>query len=1026
MQRHSDAPRDAEIVRPTGNTVADLLERRAERDPDRVALVVDGGESLTYGRWNAAADACAQGLSERGVEPGDHVALVFDRAAWTAFAIAYCGALKAGAVAVPLSGDRPAAQVREVLRHSRARFLVHSPGLQPPRDEATAIELGEVAGDGSAGPFAARCSAGDLAQILYTSGTTGRPKGVAASHANLVFEYEQRPDPPPLAHSEHAVHAFPLGTNPAQAILVRSLYMRPTTIVLPRFHPERLCELIESYQVGSVFLVPAMWTSLANWEEHDRFDLSSVVLLGSSTAALPPAVAARLSSVFPDAVLVDQYTSTEAWPAQTFMAYDPAKPGSLGRATEGSAIRVTGAEGAEARPGETGEIWLRAPAGLQRSYYGDEDQSAQVFHDGWARTGDLGYLDEEGYLYLVDRESDVVNSGGLKVSTLAVEAALHEHPGVAEAAAVGVPHPTMGQVVAAAVVPRSSLRAEELREALRDSLAEHQVPQRIVTVDALPRNQGGKVLKAKLREQLAPAGRRRGGAGAAATGPVERLLARLWARVLRSGDIRVDDDLIDLGSDSLAAAQVAEAVRQELATGVPLSLFFDFPTVAGQARAIQERLGREPGQEGAAQRAARPARLELREGPLGATQEYWRRWSSADPRHVRPNVFFALRLRGPLDATALERALGEIVRRHDALRTRFTGMVQRVVPAAGLALQVAEPDGGTTDERLRETRRSLEQVAREPFDLGAAPLVRASLFRVAPDDHVLAVAVDHMVADGLSADVLLGELEALYEAYAAGTPPKLPEPALQFLDAIAWERPLLAAERAYWQRELAGAPRYQAGPRHGRPVDRFEPAAHKLAVPGQLAHTLRAASRDASATLYMTLAAVFARVAGHVLGSDDVLLATPVSGRTRPELSGVIGCLFRPVLVRVDLAGRPGLRELVARVRDATLRAYQHQHYPYHEFQSLEQHAARFRFMSAQRPTRLRLLEVARFADDLHLVQHRPPMDGVEPLLPELFMEDYGGVLSGTLLYNRHALDQAAIEEIAGMVLAEARESAVH
>jgi len=205
--------------------------------------------------------------------------------------------------------------------------------------------------------------------------------------------------------------------------------------------------------------------------------------------------------MFPAATIVNYYTSTEAAPAQTVMIVDPDRSASVGRPSGGSELKVVGPDGRPAGVGEQGEIWLRSPAGT-RAYYGDRRLTEDIFRGGWVRMGDIGYLDADGYLYLVDREGDIIKSGANKVSTLQVEAALYEHPAIAEAAVVGVPHPVLGRVVGAAVVTRIPVTAVDLRTFLMTRLARHELPSRVLFLDELPRNHAGKVEKYRLRELL--------------------------------------------------------------------------------------------------------------------------------------------------------------------------------------------------------------------------------------------------------------------------------------------------------------------------------------------------------------------------------------------------------------------------------------------------------------------------------------------------------------------------------------------
>lgn len=483
---------------PAPRTVPAQLAARARADPDRVAIETHGVGSLTFARWHHDACALATGLRARGVRRGDRVVLRFGARRWADFAVAYCGVQAAGAVAVPCSDRLPPAELRYVVGHSAAVGLLHAPedgpadgsghGWRHTVEELTAGGVGDLDPPGPA----------DLAQILYTSGTTGRPKGVAASHANLTAGATGDPRRRPLAHSDHFLHAFPIGTNAAQTMLRHALDARPAALTLPQFTPMRFARLIESRRVGTVFLVPSMAIELLGSGVLGRFDTSSVLLVGSTAAALPPAVAADLTAAFPRATVVNSYTSTEAAPAHTTMVFDPARPGSVGRPV-GGRLRITGPHGAPVPAGETGEVWLHSPH--PRSYHGDETASRQVFDGPWVRMGDVGRLDADGYLYLVDRHQDVIKSGAYKVSTLQVEAAIHEHPAVREVAVFGVPHPVLGTVVAAALVlrdPHVPVDLPGLRGYLRDRLAGHELPATVVTVDALPRNAGGKVLKRQL------------------------------------------------------------------------------------------------------------------------------------------------------------------------------------------------------------------------------------------------------------------------------------------------------------------------------------------------------------------------------------------------------------------------------------------------------------------------------------------------------------------------------------------------
>lgn len=479
-----------EHLLPPCPTVPGLLAWRRARDPGGVAVEVVGVDALTFEQWDHDSAALASALRARGVGRGAVVGLVFPSRDWTCFAVAYCGVQKAGAVAVPLPDQLPPARLAQLLAACGATLTITG---RAEVDELVAA--GSPDGGDDARPE-------DLAQILFTSGTSGTPKGVAATHANLTTGAPTHPRRLALAHSRRFLHAFPIGTNAAQTMLLNALTAKPSALTLPRFTPRRFAQQLT--EVGTAFLVPAMAIELLDSGALDGLDLSGVHLVGSTAAPLPPAVAVRLTQAFGNAVIVNYYTSTEAAPAQTSMIFDPKHPDAVGRVQPG-AVRIADPTGAPLPDGELGEVWLHCPHA--RRYLGDHRATGETFRDGWVRMGDLGRL-RDGYLFLADRESDMVKSGAYKISTLEVEAALHEHPAVAAAAVLGVPHPVLGAQLVAVIVPRPAageLGLPTVRAFLAERLAEHQLPAGVLLLEQLPRNDAGKVLKRQL-VALFPAG----------------------------------------------------------------------------------------------------------------------------------------------------------------------------------------------------------------------------------------------------------------------------------------------------------------------------------------------------------------------------------------------------------------------------------------------------------------------------------------------------------------------------------------
>ena len=537
----------------------DLLRARAAENPDAVAVRVGGDEALAYRQWERRSNAAAWGLVARGVAAGDRVALVFANDRLADYAVAYLAVLKAGAAAVPLGSRFSGGELDRVVAHAGAALVVvHVDDLEAGQPED---------------PCQVPVEAGDLAEILYTSGTTGLPRGVACSHANLMA-HDVPADVP--AEPVSFLHAFPIGTQAAQeALRVPLRIAGRTAIALPAFDPDEMCALVERYGVRRLQLVPAMAHLLLSSGAGERHDLSSVrrVILSSAPAA--PALFRRLAEAFPQASVWNAYALTEAGGARTLMEWDEHRPTAVGRPVGATEIRIV-----------DGEIWLRRRDTPTRWYYGDPAATAEAFGEGWVHTGDVGHLDNEGYLHLTDRRKDIIITGGSNVSSLEVENALYEHPAVVDAAVVGVPHPVLGEDVAAAVVVRSPTAERELQDVVRARLAEHKVPHRVVVVDRLPRNQSGKIGKVEVRALLAapaPAS-----TSAAPTNQTEAVVASVWEAVLGLAAVGRDDDFFALGGHSLAATQIAARLNDAFGIELPAAAVFEAPTVAELAVAVRD------------------------------------------------------------------------------------------------------------------------------------------------------------------------------------------------------------------------------------------------------------------------------------------------------------------------------------------------------------------------------------------------------------------------------------------------------
>jgi long-chain acyl-CoA synthetase len=567
-------------------TVTGMLAARAEERPDATAIELVGVGRLSYSAWNQRACAVGHGLISRGVQPGDRV-VVRASGDWIAFAIGYVGVQAAGAIAVPVLASSSDEHIARVYAEAGAVGVIGDVPMDQCPGWSQAIHQIEAAQP--TGPTGVEVSGADDAEILFTSGTTGRPKGVVSTHDNLTHAIRQRGEgaSAPETSVRTVLHALPPATNAGQSLMVQTLSPAPhTMITLEKFDADGLLGIAQKFRPDDVVLVPAY--ALALLRVRARFDLSGVRQVRTTSAPISAATLARLAELFPDASIVNMYTSTESWPARLRMRFDPNRPFSLGQAHGGSEVRIVDEAGEPVSSGASGSVQLRADGARPRRYWNDRDASASVFQsDLWVSTGDVGRLDDEGYFYLEDRRADTVNVGGRNVSTLAAEGLLEEHPDVEEAAAFGLPHPTLGQYLVATVIGTDDLDSDQVRSFAAARLGEADAPKRVVRVERFPRNALGKVVKRELIETVSALLAQDGGHGEMAS-DTERAVAAIWGRVLDVAPTTIgpDAEWLPLGGSSLEAAEVALLVGDELGRDVPERVLHTNPTLRAYAVAV--------------------------------------------------------------------------------------------------------------------------------------------------------------------------------------------------------------------------------------------------------------------------------------------------------------------------------------------------------------------------------------------------------------------------------------------------------
>jgi len=504
--------------------LTDHLRAMAAAYPDRVAYQLTDGGQMTFAQWEAESNRLARALVVMGVTKGDRISLYLRAEEALRFMVGYSAIHKCGAVAVPTNTRLTDGELERLLGHAEVRVILTDTELgplaerlaqsigpldhvivapSPPDDPATPPWRWAVPGSDDETTFQVEVTGDDLADILYTSGTTGLPKGVAIRHRNVALIPGA---PHPHYSGECWLHSSPLFTFAGIGFIYNPMQLGLFGVYQPKFDAGRWLEVVDELRPQFVFLVPSMAQLIVAHPRFAEAELSSIAICAIGSAPLAPATLRALQERMPEASVSNSYGMTEAGPAFCSMPKGEAfkRIGSVGQPVAPLEVRIVDDDGVDLPTGEVGEAILRMK-GREREYYRNDEATAGTWKDGWLYSGDLARLDEDGYLYIVGRKKDVIIRGGNNIHAIDVEAVLLEHPHVVEVAVVGVPHPVLGEDVAAVVVlvPGATTTTDDLRELCAGALADYKVPRRIELVDELPRNATGKVLKAQLQQQLA-------------------------------------------------------------------------------------------------------------------------------------------------------------------------------------------------------------------------------------------------------------------------------------------------------------------------------------------------------------------------------------------------------------------------------------------------------------------------------------------------------------------------------------------
>ncbi|WP_122780236.1 non-ribosomal peptide synthetase, partial [Pseudomonas viridiflava] len=926
-----DYPREQPVHR--------LFEQRAARHPDRVAAE-HGQRSITYGELNAQANRLAHYLIEQGIAPNDHVAIVLPRS--LELLVGQLAVSKCAATFVPLDVNAPAERQSYMLDDCQA-VCVLTRSTAPINAATRRIDLDSLDLNGQPGHDPELEQGSDTAAyVMYTSGSTGAPKGVRVPHrgiARLVLNngYADFNEHDRIAFASNP--AFDASTMEVWGALLNGgqlCVVDHETLV----DPVRFSALLIDARISVLFITTALFNQ---YVQQIQQALQGLRLLLSGGERADPASYRALLSQAQGLRLFNVYGPTETTTFATTCEVRAVSEGDesvpIGRPIGNTSIYVLDAHQRLAPKGVTGELYIGGD-GVALGYLNRPELSVEKFLvDPFSdepgammyRTGDLGRWMEDGQLECLGRNDDQVKIRGFRIELGEIVSCLHQLPGIGETVVLArEDEPGNVRLVAYYTSHEEDtlLAPEQMRAHLQASLPDYMVPTAFIELKTLPLTANG-----KLDRRALPKPERSALFGMnyeAPEGEFEVALAEIWAEVLQVERVGRHDHFFDLGGHSLLAMRMVSQVRQQLGVELPLGELFALGELAAVAAALS----------GVA-RSELPSILPVkRDQPMPLSFAQQRLWFLAqmDGGNEAYNIPMALSLEGALDVTALTRALARIVERHETLRSRFV--------ASGDSAQVlfvpTPADARLLVEDIRHAPLSLDACLRAeavaPFDLAHGPLIRAHLLQVADERHVLLLTVHHIVADGWSMGVLTQELLALYPAFCQEQPDPLPPLAIQYADYAVWQRRWLTGERlqhqaAYWRQVLEGAPTLLTLPTdRPRPAQQdFAGASLALQLDTRLAADLRKLAQHQGVTLYMALMAAWATTLTRLSGQAEVVIGSPVAGRGRTELEDLVGLFVNTLAVRIDTSNSPSGEALLAQVKARVLEAQDHQDLPFEQ-----------------------------------------------------------------------------------------------
>jgi amino acid adenylation domain-containing protein len=1001
----------------------DAFEQRAAENPEAVALVFRG-ERLSYGALNRRANQLAWYLKGRGIGRDMLVGVCMERS--IELVVALYAILKAGGCYVPLDPDYPDDRLRFMLEDSGVGFVLTQERLKGKLEGNTSGALigvdsawGTIAAYGEDNP-GVQASGADLAYMIYTSGSTGQPKGALNTHRGIINRLLWMQDEYGLKADEAVLQKTPFSFDVSVWEFFWPLMTGARLVMAePGGHRDSayLRGVIEAEGITTIHFVPPMLQLFL--EDLGVGACGSLRRVICSGEALSEELRVHFLEKL-DCELHNLYGPTEAAVDVTFRDCREGHARGvvpIGRPIANTQIYILDPWLHPVPVGVAGELHIGG-VNVGRGYHNRPELTrekfiANPFLTGGLlyKTGDLARHLEDGNIEYLGRMDHQVKIRGFRVELGEIEACLRNYAGVRDAV-VTVRGDGVLKHLAGYVVAGDDVDTHAVKVYLRDKLPEHMVPGSITKLGAFPLSPNGKIDRRALP---APESGASDPDDAGPITPVEEMMCGVWCDVLQMDQVGLHDDFFEIGGHSLLATRVCSRIRDVFGVELPVRNLFTFSTIATLCGELEKMQGRG---------VLPPSDVMVRGSVSALSFGQERLWflDQYEDQKSLYNIPVALRLQGSFDPVALEWSLNEVIRHHENLRTVFPSSggrpVASILPALVLRVPVVTLRSQDDSEQTAELSVHLREMARLPFDLAEGPLLRVAILRRCDEDHVLAMVMHHMIGDGWSMGVLTREITALYGSFMAGDKNgRLPDLPVQYADFAAWQKQRLSgarlAEQAeYWKRQLAGAPPALnlPGDRSRPPVQTYNGCMAQFVIDARLTSQLRKVSRSSGVTLFMTLLGAYAVWLARITGQEDLVIGTPIAGRTRKEVEPLIGLFVNTLALRLHLSGQPSFREFLRGVREVTLEAYAHQDMPFEKIVEMlqpERDVSRtpvFQTVFGLQNTPFEAIGLPGVA-----VTPMAMDNGTAKFDFMLLMEEHGETLTGYIEYNTDIFDHSTV-----------------